>query len=85
MGLSATVIWITITTFNVTGSNVERIEFSKPTSYESTSECYNETKRDRDRYYKDYKKKRDRFAYSYKEIRCKKRDLGDFSKILKRF
>ena len=83
MSVSATVIWITITTLSVVnGKTVDRAEVSYPTKYEY-SECRSHIKSDSKRYSAERKDKRDNYAYSYKKIKCSKRKVGDFSNILK--
>lgn len=80
--LTAKIILIVTTTFSVVnGKTVDKVVYERPTSFQSTSECYKDIRDKRKRYseIRSEKRKSGRYAYNYKTISCKTKrvDLGE--------
>lgn len=88
--LSAKIYLIIVTSISVVnGRTVDRVSFERPTSHQSSSECYKSILSERKRYNKNRSKhlKNDDYAYTYKTISCKSKTvkLGDNKLVEKLF
>lgn len=84
--LSAKVYLIIVTSISVVnGRTVDRVSVERPTSHQSSSECYQSIRSEKKRYSKNRTKhrKNDDYAYTYKTISCKSKTVKlDDNKII---